>query len=183
VRRWLVFVVPFVVVFGTGLLVIGWNKGWFGASRGVPVPITFDDLDHPPTFVKIRGMAHYTAVVKQDVPGNLFRKPQVYYLFGLFPPYDTDDRKIRLLVRTTRAPERLVSYELMTLEGRLERPTLSKVPFDTEIILGKYSDYFFADDVWLIEPWSIQSGLGGGTGDAAAPAAASQPAPPPGGSR
>jgi len=61
--------------------------------------------------------------------------------------------------RTQRPPEHLVSYELMTVEGRIERPTVNKVPFDTEILLGKGTDYFFADDLLLIEPWVIESGL------------------------
>lgn len=163
VRRWLVFVVPFVVVFTLGLAVVGWQKGWLGAGDRCEEArfVEFEQVDEiaAGTCVRLGGMAHYTGVVEQTVPGSAFRDEEQWYLFGLFPPYETDAQMIEVLVRTQRPPEDLVSYELMTVEGRLVRPTLDKVPFDTEIILGESSDYFFADDLWLIEPDAIEEGL------------------------
>ena len=61
-----------------------------------------------------------------------------------------------MLVRTARKPERFVAYEYMTLEGRLSLPTSDKVPFSTEIELGKRSEYFFTDEMVLLEPWRIE---------------------------
>jgi hypothetical protein len=161
VRRALAFAVPFTLVFVVGVLAVAWARGWLGPDpKGQVVPITFDDLDDPPPYVRISGMAHYAAVVEQHVPGGLFREPTTWYLFGLFPPWQTEDRQIRVIVRTTREPERLVSYEVMTLEGRLAPPTLRELPLDTETILSRGSDYYLAPDVWLLEPWSIEEGLG-----------------------
>jgi len=160
VRRWIAFLVPFAVVVLLGTAVVGWNRGWVGdTARGEPVFTTFEDLDSGVRAVRISGMAHYSVVVEQHAPGNLFHTPKTYYLFGLFPPYDTASRMISVLVRTTREPEDLVSFELMTIEGRLSRPALDKVPFDTEVILGKRSDYYFAEDMLLLEPWTVEEGL------------------------
>jgi len=160
VRRWIAFLVPFAVVVLLGTALVGWNRGWLGASDpGEAVFVTFEDLHSGPKAVRISGMAHYSAVVEQHVPGNLFHRPETYYLFGLFPPYDTESRMIEVLVRTPREPEDLVSFELMTVEGRLSRPALDKVPLDTEVILAKRSDYYFADDMLLLEPWSVEVGL------------------------
>lgn len=159
-RRWIAFLVPFLVVVLLGTALVGWNRGWLGeGDPGEPVFTTFENLDRSAKAVRISGMAHYSAVVEQHVPGNLFHRAETFYLFGLFPPYDTESRMIEVLVRTTRKPEDLVSFELMTVEGRLSRPTLGKVPMDTEVILAKRSDYYFADDMLLLEPWSIEVGL------------------------
>ncbi len=160
-RRALVFIVPFTAVLLLGLTALGASQGWMQEEvRGEATYIAFDALGDAPDVVRVSGMAHYTSVVTQQVPGGLLREPQTWYLFGLFAPYDTEGRNIRLLVRTQRPPEHLVSFELMTIEGRLQRPTLHNVPFDTEILLGKGSSgYFFADDMLLVEPWHIESGL------------------------
>jgi len=32
------------------------------------------------------------------------------------------------------------------------------VPFSAELEYGKHSDYFFTDDLWLIEPWRVDNG-------------------------
>lgn len=159
-RRWLPFAILFAAVFVAGSVGVAVARGWIGGEqRGEPVYTAIDDLDPTVPYVRVSGMAHYTAVVEQHVPGTLFHDPQDYYLYALFPPYDTESRAITVLVRTDREPEDLVSYELMTLEGRVSKPTLDEVPFDTEIILGKQTDYYFSDHLLLIEPWLIEEGL------------------------
>lgn len=154
-RRWLPFVLPFVLVLGVGLALF---------ARGDTEPTSFtwrtlDALDLSVPHVRVSGMAHYPVVVEQHVPGNLFRDPQDLYLFPLFPAYDTEGRRIEVLVRTTRKPDPFVSYELMTIEGTLSRPTPDTVPFDTEILLGERSDYHFADDMLVLTPVHVEVGL------------------------
>ena len=154
-RRWLPFIVPFFTLLFIGGMGMFFAKGGWSAPRSTPVEMRFEDLSLDEQTVRVDIMAHYEALVKQTVPESLFTDEQTLYLFGAFAPYDSDGRSVRLLVRTPRPPERLVSYEMMTIEGRLERPIPEKVPYSTEQLFGKHADYFFSDDVLLIEPWRI----------------------------
>lgn len=155
-KRYLPFLVPFVVIVFVGVGV----KFWVSGEDLVPQPVVetnFADLDPQEPYVRIEGMAHYPVVINQTVPGNLFVADKKYYLFPLFPKHETADRAIRVMVRTERPPEDLVSYEFMTLEGRISAPDHRKLPFNTEIAIGKRSDYFFTDQMVLLEPWKIES--------------------------
>lgn len=126
------------------------------APRGEPVSQEIAELHPSEPFVRVRGTAHYPVVIKQRVPGNLFVDDRTYYLYPLFAEGVVDDRAIRALIRTERAPERFVSYEVMTVEGRVLPLTEDKVPFDIEVQFGRRGDYFFADNAVLLEPWRIE---------------------------
>ena len=153
----LFFVVPFVLVFGAGAIV------WlFTESELFQEPCVYEDRDLGEldftldgACVRVAGMAHYQAVVKQETPATLFRQARTAYLFGIFPPYDTSGRAINVLVHSPIAPEDMVSYELMKVEGRLVVPDLQLVPADTEVILGKRSDYFFTDELVVLKAENI----------------------------
>ena len=64
---------------------------------------------------------------------------------------------VRVLVRTTRKPERLVTYETMELSGRIIAATPKLVPYATEIQLGKSGGYFFTDDLVVLTPDEVVS--------------------------
>ena len=68
---------------------------------------------------------------------------------------DTDEREVRVLVRTERQPERMVSFEDMEIEGRLLPMDYRKIPFDAETQMSKRSNYYFSDRVYLLEPDTI----------------------------
>ncbi len=142
------FLVPFLTVLMVGLGITAWL--WREQTPSEPTTITFEQAATTTGYVTIEGMAHYAAVVRQDVPATLFTDAKVYWLYGFFPPYDTDSREITLLVRSAQQPEDLVHYELMSVTGRLARATPQEVPFETEVILGKNTDYYFADGVMLL---------------------------------
>ena len=155
-KRYLPFLVPFVLIVVVGVGV----KFWVSRAELIPQPVVdtdFANLDPRVSNVRIRGMAHYPVVIRQTVPGNLFTSEKTYYLFPLFPEHDTSDRAIRVMMRTVRPPEDLVSYEIMTVEGRISAPDHYKLPFSTEIAIGQRSDYFFTDQMVLLEPWKIAS--------------------------
>jgi len=155
-KRYLPFLVPTVLIVAGGIGV----KLWVSRSDLVPQPVVetdFANLDPLASFVRIRGTAHYPVVIRQTVPGNLLTAEKTYYLFPLFPEHDVDNRAIRVMVRTERPPEERVSYEVMTLEGRISPPDHHKLPFSTEIAIGKRSDYYFTDQMVLLEPWKITS--------------------------
>jgi hypothetical protein len=119
--------------------------------------MALDDVYLESPFVRLEAMAHYPIIIKQTIPGGLFSDDRTMYLFPLFPKHDTGDRAIRVLVRADRRPEDMVSFEFMTVEGHLALPTADKVPFSTEIALGKRTEYFFTDDMVLLEAWRIES--------------------------
>ncbi|HHO49964.1 MAG TPA: hypothetical protein ENK18_03615 [Deltaproteobacteria bacterium] len=157
-RRWLPFVLPFlaIVLAGAGV------KIWLSLTALPPcaehTPADLADLELAMGCVVVSGQAHYEVVVKQTIPGNLLLDQRQLYLFPLFPEGRTQDRAIRVLVRTDREPEDLVSFETMTVSGRLIPVTTDEVPFGTEVQIGKRSDYFFTDEMLLLVPDQIISG-------------------------
>lgn len=159
-KRWLPFVVPFVMVLVGGLLGL-WLLGAVG-SRTPPEDVPFVEwleLDPSAEYVRTSGMAHYGAVVTSVVPGNLVRDIETMYLFPLMAPYDAEERQIRVMVRTNVEPERFVTYELMTVEGWLSRLTPDKVPYNVEVQLGRSTDYYYAEDIMLLDVVVLEEGL------------------------
>jgi hypothetical protein len=170
VKRALVVVVPLVlaVLAVIAMVTLAINPQWT-SERPVPVSVTFADLGGPYEAATIRGTAHYSVVIEQTVPGTLVADEQHYWLYGLFPEHDTSGRAIQLLVRSPVAPEDMVSFEYVELTGRISKPTRYNVPPQTEEFLYRQSDYFFAGELWVMEPWQTRS---------YEPGSASTPAPP-----
>ena len=148
-------------VFKVGLPLVGSLLGlvavfwwFFGGTERAPVhyvKVNFEDLTLSEPHIEIDGMAHYTVVIHQRVPGNLFRDERELYVFALFPEHDTKSRSIPLLVRSSSKPEDLVSYEMMTVQGTLRPPIRDVLPFQTEALFGKRGDYFFADYLLVLD--------------------------------
>lgn len=154
-RRWLFFFVPFALVstVGIGVTAYFWVVGW--PCDGYTT-VDFFDLEPSTRCVRVKGSAHYEVVLDTKIPGNGFFPDQHYFVFGLFPPGNSEEREVRVLVRTERPPERMVSFEEMELEGRLLPMDYRKVPFDAETQMGRRSHYFFSDRVYLLEPDRIR---------------------------
>ena len=156
-KRVVVVVVVLVVV------VLGGLGAWLalgGAGEGArpePVAIGFGDLGQPYPAATIQGTAHYSVVIEQTVPATLLAEEQHFWLYGLFPEHDTSGREIRMLVRSPVAPEDMVSFEYVRLTGPIAKPNRYTVPPNTEEYLYRQSDYFFAGELWVMEPWSTES--------------------------
>lgn len=157
-RKFMQFFVPFSVTGFCGLLGYLWWVNQAHVPRGEPVAMAVQEVDGSTPFVRVEGMAHYPIKIRQTVPASLFSEERVYYLFPMFPPDDTSSRQVSLLLRTQRKPDDLVSYESIVVEGHVTRPTPEKVPFSAEMEFGKHSDYFFTDDLWVLEPWRVDNG-------------------------
>jgi hypothetical protein len=153
VRRALAFVLPFgiVVALAVGVGVLASR----GPDRAPVVLADVDSLDVGQGRVDLFGQAHYEVVIKQTVPATLFRDEETYWVYGLFVPYDTESRGIPALIRTDRKPESLVHFEMMRVVGRVSRPTPDKIPWNTEETFGKRSNYYFSDEMLLVEPTEI----------------------------
>jgi len=134
---------------------------FMGAGQTEPctsyVEVDFDQLSLDTPCVRVKGMAHYGSTIKQTVPGNLFRETKKNHLHGFFPPMDTRGRAIPLFLQTQRPADRLASYEGLTVEGRLVPPTSRTLPPSTEVMLSKHSEYWFGDDLLMLEPDRIFS--------------------------
>ena len=156
-KRYLVFLVPFVTIVAVGGGAKVWVELGRGVPRGEPVDVELADLGLDTPFVRVKGMAHYPVIIKQTRPGNLLVDDETVWLWPLFEAHDTKSRSIRVLVRAPREPENLVAFEYMTMEGHVSPITADKVPWSTEIQLGKRSEYWFSDDMVLLEPWRIES--------------------------
>lgn len=162
-KRLLAFAIPFVIVFiiGSAAYVIVNRDALLAPAceTGEPLAVTeVDGLTH--TCVTVAGMAHYSAVIKQRQPGSLTTAAGTRYLFPLFMPHDTEGRAIRVLVRTERPPEDLVTFELMTVTGRVRMATPENgIAYDVETIFGSKSDYFFTDETVVLDATGIESGV------------------------
>jgi hypothetical protein len=148
--------VVFVVVMGiaaalgsAGLL------AWSLTPRGriEPVDVDFEHLDAALPAIRIRGTAHYRGVIHQTVPAGVFSEPQRYYVYALFPAFDTESREVQLLVRSQEPPSARVDYEFLEVEGWLDKPRPVTIPFQTEEMLGK-AGYFFGEEVLVLEAWA-----------------------------
>lgn len=119
--------------------------------------VAWEDLDVTHDFVRVKGMAHYRSTITQRVPSSLIAEEKTWYVYGLFPVHDSDSRAIQVLVRSQKKPEELVSYEVMEVEGWVGLPVPAKIPPSTEAMLSKRSDYYFSEDVLLLESARIHS--------------------------
>ena len=95
--------------------------------------------------VRVHGTAHYGVQVRQQTADG----EQAWTLFPLFEKGDVEGRQIRVMIRTTREPDQLYSYEELTVEG-LARPPGRLVPSNTQESLLKMG-YDFAEGFVLIE--------------------------------
>lgn len=157
-KRWLPFVVPFTLLLVAGVAAKVWTSGAFAPRCDSWTPKQFNELGDE-ACIRVEGLAHYGVAIQQRVPGDLLREEQIWYLFPVFPRGETQDRAIRLLVRTQRPPDRLLDLEEMIVDGRLEVPTVETVPYGTEDQVGKRG-YFFDDGVLVLVPDRIESGEG-----------------------
>jgi len=156
-KRWAPFLIPFAAIVAAGVgaaLILNVGEGSCEAWEEASI----DGLDpHDQPCVRIDGTAHYTAVVRQTELGGLLSDDTTWYLFPLLAPGDLEAKEVHVVVRTTRAPERLVTYETMELAGRIEPSTPQIVPYATEIQLGKAGGYFFTDDLVVFTPDEVVS--------------------------
>lgn len=150
------FGLPFLLVLG---LILGLTSWWTtaGGPRGEPTPIDWEGPFELGQHVRLSGLAHYGATVTLNTPATLFDEARQHFVFGLFPAHDAAGREIRVLVRTERPPERLVSYEVMTIDGVVAPPIPETVPANVQTLMSESAGYWFADDVVVVEPVRIES--------------------------
>lgn len=134
-----------------------WFVLWSACTPSVPTPpaeipdADWATLSPDDRWVRLKGTLHYEAMLTTTEGGGLFGEPTTWRLVGFFPVNDTVDREIRVLLKTTRPPEKLVTYETLTAEGRLVPPTRRTLSPRAETLLSEKVGYFFADELRILE--------------------------------
>ena len=140
--------VPFFVVVGVVVGLIWWDRGAPPGFDPTPHPVAISDVTRDHRGVRLTGTAHYEVRLRQKMQGG-----EVFVLLPLMKICDTMSREIKVLVRTQRTPEDMVTYEDMVVDG-LARPPGRLVSPDVK---DKLEDggYHFADGFVLVEAFAI----------------------------
>jgi len=118
-----------IAILGPFLLVVTVSIGIFWWANGAPPgfrpkihDVAFEELNYDHRGVRVKGTAHYELRIQQGE-----EEGDTWYIFPLFPTGDTLGKHIRVMVRTPIAPDRLLGFEDLTVEG-LARPPGQLVP-------------------------------------------------------
>jgi hypothetical protein len=143
----LAVLLPFLLVAGGATAIYWWDRGAPPGFRPEAVPVTSDEITLEHRGVRLSGTAHYAVRVREvSADGAPAR-----HIFPVFPKGDLTGKEIRVLVRTRRAPDELVGFEDLVVEG-LARPPAGQVPPEARDALAQ-SGYHFADRWVLVDAW------------------------------
>lgn len=134
---------PFVVVASIGLGVYWWDRGALPGFRPPTVDVTVKEINREHRGVRLKGTAHYELRILQE--------KGTYILYPLMERGDTTSKEIHVLVRSHKVPDRLTSFEDVTVEG-FARPPGRSVPRSVADALMERG-YYFEADVVLVEEY------------------------------
>ena len=117
--------------------------------------ITFEQLHDGAEVVRIKGMAHYASTITQTVPGGLFGEDTTYYLRVLSRARDDGGCDPAAGAHAAQAGTSRPSGH--DGRGRPGPSDVRVVPPSTEAMLSKRTDYWFADEVLLLQARRIAS--------------------------
>lgn len=117
----------------------------------------FDALPAAGAWVRLRGQAHYEATITQRRPATLLADATTHHLFPFFPEHRTEERGVTVLVRTTRQPERSVSYETFTVVGRLRPVTDDDVGAAVQARMMTQTGHWLQDGALVLDAVRIES--------------------------
>lgn len=139
------------IALAAGLLVFFlWSAQlWPFSGHPEPVDVAWEDLRVEHDAVRVSGTAHYTLRVSQDRDGRFGRPDRTWYVAPFMKPGDTSSTLIEVVVATTVEPERLVSYEDLTVEGYALPKSAAMTPALEEAF--RNAGYSFVDDYFVIE--------------------------------
>ena len=143
----LVVLLPCLLVVSTGVGLWWWENGAPPGFRPEAVDVTVDSITKEHRGVRIRGTAHYGPKLRQTATET----DMVWWVFPLTAEGQTQERLIKVVVRTTDRPDPLLGFEDRTIEG-FARPPGRLLPKDARSALHK-AGYELADGAMLIEEW------------------------------
>jgi hypothetical protein len=145
----LAVLVPFCVVAGSAIGLAWWDRGALPGFDPTPHPVEIAQITRDHRGVRLTGTAHYEVRLRQKMEGG-----DVFSMFPLMKSGDTMSREIKVLVRTPRSPEDIVTYEDMVVDG-LARPPGRLVSPDVKDKLEE-GGYHFAEGFVLVEAFAIK---------------------------
>ena len=114
-----------LMLFGPPTLVAAIGVGIYWWDRGAPpgflppvVDIDVEEITRNHRGVRVEGMARYDVRISQ--PGE----KETHYLYPLMPLDNFNEKRIRVMVRSTIKPDRLVDMERLVIEGLARPPGL-----------------------------------------------------------
>jgi hypothetical protein len=133
-----------ILAIVVGAVAYEWiDRGAPPGFRPTAVPMEVGAVTREHKGVHLEGTAHYLGI-RQTTSGGVD-----YYVFPLFPPGDTQSRSVHVLVRTTTAPEALLDFANVAIEGLARTPSY-EIPVKT-IESIRRRGYVLEDDYVLIE--------------------------------
>jgi hypothetical protein len=139
---------PFFAVAGGTIGLIWWDRGAPPGFNPTAHPTAIDGVTREHRGVQLTGTAHYTVRLNQTMEDG-----EVVWIFPLMAAGDTLGREIKVLVRTPRQPEHMVTFEDLIVDGIASPPGRLISPE----VIDSFQDggYDFADGFVLITPFKI----------------------------
>ena len=140
---------PFLVVVCGAIGLIWWDRGAPPGFNPTPHPTEIEAVTRNHRGVQLKGTAHYVVRMTQKMKGG-----DHFWVFPLMKQGDTLSRTIKVLVRTPRGPDDLVTFEDLTIDGLVRPPGRLFTPD----IRDNFEErgYLFEDDFVLLEPFNIE---------------------------
>ncbi len=113
-----------------------------------PVPTELGALRVAHEAVRVEGTAHYPVRVSYEVPAQWGRPAHTRWLFPLFARQDTMGRFVTTMISHTVAPEELVAFEDLVIEGEARKPRVAVTPTVEQAF--RDAGYTFAEDYVLV---------------------------------
>ncbi len=149
-----------LVAFVAALLIalisyfLWWNRLPPFDGHGEPVPMAITEVLASMEEVQVEGTAHLPIRISRTWPAGFLRKERVLFFFPLFEKKDITSKKIHLMVATDTPPERLVSFEDMTVAGWARPPAARMDAASEQAFID--AGYTFAEQYVLIETFLSQ---------------------------
>lgn len=119
------------------------------SGHAEPEDVAWEDLRVEQDVVRVKGTAHFTIRVSQERTGRFGRPDRTWYVAPFMKRGDTTSTTIEVIVATTVPPDRLSSFEDMTVEGYALPKASAMTPALEEAF--KNAGYSFVDDYFVIE--------------------------------
>ena len=126
-----------------------WNRLPPFDGHSAPVEVALSEVDAAMEEVQVVGTAHLPIRLSRTWPAGILRKERTLFFFPLFEKQDTTSRKIHLMVASDTPPDRLTSFEDVTIEG-WARPPAARMDTASEKAFMD-AGYTFAETYVLIE--------------------------------
>ncbi len=136
--------IPFAIVATSVVGYVWWDRGAPPGFNPTPHPVSVSDITRSHRGVRVQGTAHFVVRMHQTMPDG-----QRIWVFPVMEPGDTLGREIKVLVRSKTGPDKLTTFEDMTIEGLARPPGRLVDPKTREVFLE--GGYDFADGYVLVE--------------------------------